>query len=88
MIHLVNVKTGEKTTREWTAKELSDMQAARTRDMLPPLEQWKINMAEYDNDMPRYIEEHIKNHHGGITGDPYTQTRYDEKTALRAQKPE
>jgi len=34
MIKSVNIKTGKKTSRGWTEKELSDMDAARNEDVL------------------------------------------------------
>ncbi len=49
---------------------------------------WQAEIAATDADMPRYMENHIENDHGGIASDAYTQEKYDEKKAIRARQPE
>lgn len=46
-------------------------------------ENWKLEMAQFE--MSREMEEHIKDHHSGITDNAYTQALYDAKIAKRAE---
>lgn len=48
---------------------------------------WHRDMAEFDKTMPRYLEDHIRDHHSGQVGNAYGQQKYDEKVAKRAAKP-
>ncbi len=66
---------------EWDSEDAKQLSEKPMRD-------WKKQMASYDKDMPRFLEEHITAHHSGLTGDPFTQERYDTKTLLRSQKPQ
>ena len=49
---------------------------------------WADQMAESDRTMlPRYLEDHIRDDHGGVAGNAQLQAKYDAKVALRASKP-
>ena len=36
---------------------------------------------------PRYLEDHIRDDHGGVAGNASLQAKYDLKIALRNSKP-
>lgn len=49
---------------------------------------WEKVMAESDvTDMSRELEDHITDLHGGVSGNPYSQLKFDGKKAKRAAKP-
>lgn len=52
------------------------------------MDAWVAQMAALDVYMPRPLEDHILNDHGGVAGGQFQQDKYDEKRALRAQQPE
>jgi hypothetical protein len=51
------------------------------------MEIWEKEIAEYDNTMPRPMEDHIELAHNGQVGNPYGQAKYDQKKLKRANKP-
>lgn len=52
------------------------------------MEIWEEAMVHSDHTMmPRRAEDHIADDHSGTAGNPYLQTKYDGKKALRATKP-
>jgi len=52
-----------------------------------PLEDWERQMAATDITIPRYMEDHIREEHGGVVADPTLQVNYNAKVALRGTKP-
>lgn len=49
---------------------------------------WKESMSLSDQTMmPRRFEDHIREDHGGITGDAVLQKKYNDKKELRKSKP-
>lgn len=51
------------------------------------IKEWEIEIARTDRDMPRYMEDHIKDAHSGVVGNSYGQAKYDNKQDIRARKP-
>ena len=49
--------------------------------------EWKMAMAAMERTMPRHLENHIEFDHSGVAADPYQQKKYDEKKALRINRP-
>lgn len=90
MIKSVNVKTGEKTEREQTSKEISDMEEARLRDAPSSFDLWLQNMNNSDIDMPRWAVDIIDalDFKTRDRIDPITLDRYNAKKLLISQKPE
>lgn len=53
------------------------------------MESWTTAIEKSDSTMiPRWLEDHIEQDHGGVTAAPDLQGRYNAKKALRAQQPE
>ena len=52
-----------------------------------PMREWLQEIRATDADMPRWMEDHISDDHGGVTGNPYQQDKYDKKRKIRARKP-
>jgi len=48
-------------------------------------DEWKLSMQETDAGMPRYLEDLITDN--SLTMKPIMKVRYDEKIALRSEKP-
>jgi len=59
----------------------------RVANLPTPMEEWQRAMTRTDRMMPRYLEDLITDN-PTFTINEYTQTKYDEKVALRATKPE
>lgn len=52
------------------------------------LELWEQQMASSDSTlMPRWMEVHIEQEHGGVVADPTLQQKYNDKKTLRGQRP-
>jgi len=52
------------------------------------LELWKESMSQSDQTMmPRWLEDHIQDDHGGISGNATLQKKYNDKKTLRGKKP-
>ena len=52
------------------------------------LQTWTEDMANSDSTMiPRWLEDHIRDDHGGVAGNANLQAKYDAKVALRNSKP-
>jgi len=52
------------------------------------LRKWVVSMEESDETLiPRCLEDHIKDDHGGVAANPDLQAKYDAKRALRAKRP-
>lgn len=49
---------------------------------------WSTKMSYSDEKLSRFNEDHITNHHEGVTGDSYSQKIYDDKIADRNSRPE
>lgn len=58
---------------------------SKTSDDL--MRDWQNEIAIMDTSMPRFMEDHIKNDHGGVAADPFQQAKYDAKAAKRNAKP-
>lgn len=84
-IHSLDLKTGKRTTQEWTAEEL----AAHQANAPTVLELWEREMSESDGILPRYAEDIID----VLSPDQLaalpmeTKAKYDEKKTKRANKP-
>ena len=53
-----------------------------------PVPTWEDQIAESDRTlMPRWMEDHIRDDHGGVAGNANLQAKYDQKVALRNSKP-
>jgi len=50
-------------------------------------DEWKKTIQATDFGMPRYLEDHITDDHDGVAGNEFLQGKYDEKKALRSEKP-
>ena len=49
---------------------------------------WALKMKASDSTMiPRWLEDHIRDDHGGVAGNANLQAKYDQKVALRNSKP-
>jgi hypothetical protein len=60
----------------------------RVANLPIPTEEWKRAMARTDRmGMPRYLEDHIADDHGGVAGNEFLQAKFDDKKALRLEKP-
>jgi len=51
------------------------------------MREWKQKIVETDSSMPRYLEDHITDHHDGVAGNEFIQVRYDAKIKLRGERP-
>lgn len=59
-----------------------------TQDTPTPMRKWELDMRSSDMTMlPRYLEDHIRDDHGGVAGNANLQAKYDQKVALRNSKP-
>ena len=79
----------------FTGIDISDLQvvddatteqqwATRLEDEKP----WSQKINESDSSMiPRWLEDHIRDDHGGVAGNAQLQAKYDAKVALRNSKP-
>ena len=57
-------------------------------DTANPLKKWEKDIKASDRTMlPRYLEDHIRDDHGGVAGNAQLQAKYDAKVALRNTKP-
>ena len=70
----------------------ADIQAEITRlqtewDSNKTMRDWKEKIAETDDGMPRYLEDHITDGHDGDAGNEFLQVRYDAKIKLREERP-
>ena len=80
------------TSRGWSLSdyEIGFKTKAEVQDMIDnartSLEQWINNMRGTD-DIPRWMEDHIRDDHGGVAGNAQLQAKYDAKVALRNTKP-
>ena len=63
-----------------------DQQDAKTAQE-KPINDWLAEIAATDAKMPRYLEDHIRDDHGGVTSCPVLQASYDEKVETRLRKP-
>lgn len=53
-----------------------------------PTKAWGEQMTQSDSTLiPRWLEDHIKDDHGGLTDNPQLQAKYDAKVLLRSQRP-
>jgi len=52
-----------------------------------PMRDWETEMSSFDKDMPRYMENHIRDEHDGNCKDEFMQAKYNAKIAKRAEKP-
>ena len=59
----------------------------RVAQLPSAMDTWKRTMAKSDYSMPRYLEDHITDHHDGVAGNEFLQGKYDNKKTLRATKP-
>lgn len=65
-IKTVNLKTKKKTVRDWTQKELVDMESARARDEKPITLEDKLAPTEEIKTLARKLEEVIDNIENGV----------------------
>jgi len=57
-------------------------------DIVGPMDDWEKQMARSDSTlMPRWMEVHIEQEHGGVVADATLQQKYNDKKALRAGRP-
>jgi len=56
-------------------------------DVADPMRKWLREIKATDADMPRYLEDHIKDDHDGVASNEFLQAKYLEKKALRLEKP-
>ncbi len=87
MIKQINIITGEETTRAYTAEEQAFLDEERAEYLAnKPMNDWLRGMAQTD-DLPRALEDHIRDDHGGVASNAQLQAKYDAKVALRNKKP-
>lgn len=79
----VNVKTGKKTIRPYTKKEMDAAESYRPSE----LDVWIDEISSLDQFVDRKFEETI-DAIGKEKFSDFIQQKYDEKKALRAQKPQ
>jgi len=73
---------------QYTAQEEIDRDVKEAQELADkPMREWKQKIVETDSSMPRYLEDHITDHHDGVAGNEFIQGKYDDKKALRATKP-
>jgi hypothetical protein len=88
MIRQINVITGVETQREMTAEEQSVADATSARELAEkPMREWKLQIAETDSGVPRYLEDHITDDHDGVASNEFLQVKYDAKIKLRGEHP-
>jgi hypothetical protein len=75
------------TVHEDTQENVYNLIALEDIARRSPDQAWKEKMAETDNGMPRYLEDHIKDDHDGVAGNEFLQAKFDEKKLLRSEKP-
>jgi len=86
--HHVNVQTGEKTKVPCTAEEELAIEESKAVYLAEtPMREWKYKISKTDNGMPRSLEDHIKDDHDGVAGNEFLQGKYDDKRALRSERP-
>ena len=56
-------------------------------DVADPMRKWKRTIQATDSGMPRYLEDHITDHHDGVAGNEFLQVKYDAKITLRGERP-
>ena len=68
---------------------LSALDAHKAKvDLEFPLQKWERDIKASDSSMlPRYLEDHIRDDHGGVAGNAILQAKYDAKVALRNSRP-
>ena len=71
------------TPEEETARDAEELEWANEK----PMNDWKSSMRGTDSSMPRYLEDLITDN-PDFNIHEKMKTRYDEKVALRATKPE
>ena len=86
----MNYTAGELEEIEITQAEVQsafDAHKAKV-DLEFPLQKWERDIKASDFTMlPRYLEDHIRDDHGGVAGNAQLQAKYDAKVALRNTKP-
>lgn len=51
------------------------------------MEKWKNDLILADIKMPRSMEDHLTDHHDGLSSNKFTQEAYDKKIKIRGEKP-
>ena len=54
---------------------------------LTELQIWSKEISAMDADMPRFMENHIRDEHNSTCTDAFMQAKYDAKVLKRSQKP-